>query len=173
MTQGTFNLACRTPGATPTNTPHQGYRLPNASPYYQKPYTGITLIEKLHDVYRRRGRHPRAVPPHAAAAWLYLCADPGTPDHHRRCRYDELSVERRSQQREQPRHHDTAGVRTRSATRTASTCRARWTGTRPTGRSSTSRAVATMSTTSTRSAARRCSRATGDSLPPPCPAAFF
>ncbi|HNN53423.1 MAG TPA: hypothetical protein PKO07_20500 [Pseudomonadota bacterium] len=45
VTQGTFNPACRTPGATPTNTPHQGYRLPNASPYYQKPYTGITLIE--------------------------------------------------------------------------------------------------------------------------------
>ena len=29
----------------PTNTPHNGYRLPSASPYYQKPYSGITLIE--------------------------------------------------------------------------------------------------------------------------------
>lgn len=45
VTQGTFNPACRTPGTMPTNTPHNGYRLPSASPYYQKPYSGITLIE--------------------------------------------------------------------------------------------------------------------------------
>lgn len=45
VTQGTFNPACRTPATVTDIETHKGYRLPGPSPYYLKPYTGVTLIE--------------------------------------------------------------------------------------------------------------------------------
>lgn len=45
VTQGKFNPACRTPNTVQDHVPHNGYRLPKESPYYLKPYNGVTVIE--------------------------------------------------------------------------------------------------------------------------------